>query len=104
VGNCHNFHQKCSRNIFIVSGNHKIFLQMKISQSTTGISLLLQHRVYYVVLLFAAGKVSYKIEKDQLVVSELFAILNSVKVQLGIADWGVKRTTLEDGENVCEIL
>ena len=55
-------------------------------------------------LLFAAGKISYKIEKDQLVVSELFAILNSVKVQLGIADWGVKRTTLEDGENVCEIL
>ncbi|XP_065901246.1 ABC transporter A family member 9-like isoform X2 [Dysidea avara] len=42
------------------------------------------------------GKISYKIDKDQLVVSELFAVLNSVKVQLGIADWGIKRTTLED--------
>ena len=45
-----------------------------------------------------SGKISYKIDKDQLVVSELFTILNSVKIQLGISDWGIKRTTLEDGE------
>jgi len=39
----------------------------------------------------------YKIDKDKLVVSELFALLNSAKYQLGISDWGIKRTTLEDG-------
>ena len=42
-------------------------------------------------------KVCYKIDKDQLVVSKLFTLLNSAKDQLGISDWGIKRTTLEDG-------
>jgi len=45
----------------------------------------------------STGKISYKIDKDQLVVSKLFTLLNSVKIQLGISDWGVKRTSLEDG-------
>ena len=45
------------------------------------------------------GKISYKINKEQLVVSELFSLLYSVKIQLGISDWGIKRTTLEDGNH-----
>ena len=31
-------------------------------------------------------------------VSELFQLLNSMRDQLGIQDWGLKMTTLEDGE------
>ena len=46
---------------------------------------------------YTVGKISYKIDKEQLVVSELFTLLDSVKLQLGISDWGIKRTTLEDG-------
>ena len=46
---------------------------------------------------YTVGKISYKIDKEQLVVGELFSLLDSVKLQLGIADWGIKRTTLEDG-------
>ena len=55
-------------------------------------------------LFVTTGKISYKIDKDQLVVSELFAVLNSVKVQLGIADWGIKRTTLEDGKTTLRFI
>ena len=31
-------------------------------------------------------------------VSKLFQLFNSVKTQVGILDWGIKMTTLEDGE------
>ena len=41
---------------------------------------------------------NYKLEKDDLCVSELFEMLDSVKVEIGILDWGIKMTTLEDGE------
>ena len=30
--------------------------------------------------------------------SELFEMLDSVKVEIGILDWGIKMTTLEDGK------
>ena len=49
------------------------------------------------VCLFCTDKMSYKIDKEKLVVSKLFTLLNSVKIQLGITDWGIKRSTLEDG-------
>ncbi|XP_065901227.1 ABC transporter A family member 9-like isoform X2 [Dysidea avara] len=45
---------------------------------------------------YYANKMSYKIDKEKLVVSKLFTLLNSVKIQLGITDWGIKRSTLED--------
>ena len=48
---------------------------------------------------YTVGKISYKIDKELLVVSELFSLLDSVKMQLGISDWGIKRTTLEDGNH-----
>ena len=41
---------------------------------------------------------NYKLEKDDLRVSELFEMLDSVKVEIGILDWGIKMTTLEDGK------
>lgn len=31
-------------------------------------------------------------------VSELFALFNNVKDEIGIVDWGIKMTTLEDGK------
>ena len=31
-------------------------------------------------------------------VSELFQLLDSAKTRVGILDWGLKMTTLEDGE------
>ena len=43
------------------------------------------------------GKICYKIDKNYVVVSKLFTLLNSAAQQLGISDWGIKRTTLEDG-------
>ena len=50
-----------------------------------------------------ADSCSFKIEKEYLKVSELFPRINSEKTALGILDWGVKMTTLEDGEgnNYC---
>ena len=30
--------------------------------------------------------------------SELFQLLDSVRDQIGIVDWGIKMTTMEDGE------
>ena len=36
-------------------------------------------------------------EKEYVVVSELFELLNSVQDQIGIVDWGIKMSTLEDG-------
>ena len=41
---------------------------------------------------------TFKLEKEHLKVSQLFPLLNSKKSELGILDWGVKMTTLEDGE------
>ena len=41
---------------------------------------------------------NYKLEKDDLCVSELIEMLDSVKVEIGILDWGIKMTTLEDGK------
>ena len=41
---------------------------------------------------------NYKLEKDDLCVSELFEMLDSVKLDIGILDWGIKMTTLEDGK------
>ncbi len=39
-----------------------------------------------------------KLDKGALKVSEVFQLLDSVKTQVGILDWGIKMTTLEDGE------
>ena len=41
---------------------------------------------------------NYKLEKDDLCVSEFFEMLDSVKVEVGILDCGIKMTTLEDGK------
>lgn len=43
-----------------------------------------------------ADSCSYKLEKEELVVSELFQLLDSAKTRVGILDWGLKMTTLED--------
>ena len=56
------------------------------------------HGWYYAYIF--TGKLSYKIDKEKLVISKLFKLLDSVKIQLGISDWGVKRTTLEDGNMI----
>ena len=37
-------------------------------------------------------------EKEDVVVSELFELLDSVQDQIGIVDWGIKMSTLEDGK------
>ena len=37
-------------------------------------------------------------EKENVVVSEVFELLDSVQDQIGIVDWGIKMTTLEDGK------
>ena len=44
---------------------------------------------------------SYKLEKGALKVSEVFQLLDSVKSEIGILDWGIKMTTLEDGGWSC---
>ena len=41
---------------------------------------------------------TYQIDKEDVVVSELFALFNNVKDEIGIVDWGIKMTTLEDGK------
>ena len=49
---------------------------------------------------FFIDSYNYKLEKENLCVSELFEMLDSsVKVEIGILDWGIKMTTLEDGKN-----
>ena len=35
-----------------------------------------------------------------MVVSELFQLFDSARAKIGILDWGVKMTTLEDGKGV----
>ena len=50
---------------------------------------------------------SYRLDKEKVVVSELFELLDSVRDQIGIVDWGIKMTTLEDGMHLiiqCTIL
>ena len=47
--------------------------------------------------MFPSDSCNYKLEKEHLRVSELFELLDSVKVEVGILDWGIKMTTLEDG-------
>ena len=37
-------------------------------------------------------------EKEDVVVNELFELLDSVQDQIGIVDWGIKMITLEDGK------
>ena len=37
-------------------------------------------------------------EKEDVVVSELFELSDSVQDQIGIVDWGIKMTTLKDGK------
>ena len=41
---------------------------------------------------------TFKMAKEHLKVSELFPMINGEKARLGILDWGVKMTTLEDGK------
>jgi ABC-type multidrug transport system ATPase subunit len=45
-----------------------------------------------------ADLVSFKLERADLVVSQLFQQFNSSSARVGILDWGIKMTTLEDGE------
>ena len=47
------------------------------------------------------GTCSYRIEKDDVVVSSLFELLDPVQHEIGIVDWGIKMTTLEDGNDAC---
>ena len=50
----------------------------------------------YAIVYVTVDSCNYKLEKDDLCVSELFEMLDSVKVEIGILDWGIKMTTLED--------
>ena len=47
---------------------------------------------------FLSDLISYKLERQDLVVSELFTLFNSSRSRVGILDWGIKMTTLEDGK------
>lgn len=49
------------------------------------------------ITLLLTDSCSYKLEKEDLRVSELFEMINAAKVEVGIQDWGIKMTTLEDG-------
>ena len=63
----------------------------------------------YTIVYMTVDSCNYKLEKNDLCVSELFEMLDSVKVEIGILDWGIKMTTLEDGKisiyvtHVCRI-
>ena len=46
---------------------------------------------------FVSDTCSYRLNKEDVIVSELFELLESVRDQIGIVDWGIKMTTLEDG-------
>ena len=46
---------------------------------------------------------TYRLEKEDLTVSELFQLLDSVRDQIGIVDWGIKMTTMEDGVSVFNV-
>jgi ABC-type multidrug transport system ATPase subunit len=43
-----------------------------------------------------ADMCTYQIEKEDVVVSQLFEMFDNAKDQVGIVDWGIKMTTLED--------
>lgn len=43
-----------------------------------------------------AGTIKYRIKKDLFNISEMFEVLDKSKFQVGVTDWGLKRTTLED--------
>ena len=45
----------------------------------------------------ATDLVSFKLERGDLVVSQLFRMFDSARATSGILDWGIKMTTLEDG-------
>ena len=47
--------------------------------------------------MFSIDSCTYRLEKEDLIVSELFQLLDSVRDQIGIVDWGIKMTTMEDG-------
>ena len=47
---------------------------------------------------------TYQLEEEELVVSELFEILDSVWDQMGIVDWSIKMTMFEDGTNIIPML
>ena len=53
-------------------------------------------------IIILADTCLYRLDKDKVVVSELFELLDSVRDQIGIVDWGIKMTTLEDGN--CQVL
>ena len=59
--------------------------------------LLLTYIQCHVTVIFL-DSCNYKLEKEDLCVSQLFEMFDSVKVEIGILDWGVKMTTLEDGK------
>ena len=46
---------------------------------------------------------TYRLEKEDLIVSELFQLLDSVRDWIGIVDWGIKMTTMEDGGYVFDV-
>ena len=43
-------------------------------------------------------------EKEDVIVSKLFELFDSVRSEIGIVDWGIKMTTLEDGTNIFIVL
>lgn len=47
--------------------------------------------------MFLVDTCSYRIDKEKVNVTELFELFESVRDQIGIVDWGIKMTTLEDG-------
>ncbi len=51
----------------------------------------------YLLIIILTDTCLYRLDKDKVVVSELFELLDSVRDQIGIVDWGIKMTTLEDG-------
>ena len=54
--------------------------------------------LWLVSIIYFLDSCTFKLEKDQLKVSEIFPMINREKARLGILDWGVKMTTLEDGK------
>ena len=42
------------------------------------------------------GTSTYQVKRNQLVVSEVFDKIESMKHTVGITDWGVSQTSLED--------
>lgn len=55
------------------------------------------YNIMYLLIIILTDTCLYRLDKDKVVVSELFELLDSVRDQIGIVDWGIKMTTLEDG-------